>query len=67
MRITKKLAALALLSLVAPVVGAHALGAEGEGLVDGLLHLLYGSHHPFILIGFGLWVMWRVLRRGSDG
>ncbi|MBI5041858.1 MAG: HupE/UreJ family protein [Gammaproteobacteria bacterium] len=63
MRIINKLAALALLALVAPVAGAHTLVEEGADFAAGLLHLLFGSHHPFALIGAGVWVAWLIGRR----
>lgn len=58
MRIINKLAVLTLLSLVAPVAGAHTFGAQGAGFMAGVVHPLIGFDHLFALIGAGLWAGW---------
>ena len=58
MRIINKLTVLTLLSLVAPVAGAHTFGAQGAGFMAGVVHPLIGFDHLFALIGAGLWAGW---------
>ena len=51
------LALSAILSAYIPSVGAHTLGVDGAGFIDGLAHPFMGLDHLLAMIALGLWAV----------